>query len=345
MKKFFLRSKTLHLLLTVAASSLIAILFARSQLGTTVERETLDWRMRMASEPKRPDSSVVIAAIDQKSLTFFQKDGVAWPWPREFYGILLDYLHKGGAKVVVFDIDFSEKDMDRLNVSGRESDSSFASSIRRSGNVVLISVLAKIADSSATLGSGIDSAFYLPVSSAETFEPRFNSCIAPRAEFQKGASAIGVANYVVDVDGIARRIPLLFRLNNKILPQLSLAAYAVGNKLSKTGLLNFIRQVPTAPDGNYMINWYGRGGPHGVFSYYSIAALIQSAVQIKQGLKPEISPSVFKDKYVIVGGTAVGLMDYVPTPFTALEPYPGAEIDATILSNLLQHSRPSWNIS
>ncbi len=337
MKKFFLKSKAFHFALTVAVSVIIAMLFSNSQFGTTVERETLDWRMRVASGTRKPDSSVVIAAIDQRSLAFFEKNGVAWPWPREFYGILLDYLHEGGAKAVVFDADFSQKDMDRLDVDASESDSSFASAIRRSGDVVLITVLTTTADSSAPSVSAIDSSFSLPVFHTNVLAPRFNSCVAPRKVFQRGAGGIGVANYFVDIDGVARRIPLLFRVDNQILPQLSLAAYAVGDRLSRPDLEKFIKTIPTDRAGNYIINWYGKGGPDGVFKYYSIGSLILSAVQIKQGLKPQISPTVFRNKYVIVGGTAIGLMDYVSTPFTALQPFPGVEIHATILSNLLQH--------
>ncbi len=333
MKKFFQKSKTFHFLSAAAFSSLIAIPFVNSQFGTTVERETLDWRMRAAAGSRRPDSSVVIAAIDQKSLTFFQKNGVAWPWPREFYGILLDYLHEGGARVVAFDMDFSQRDMDRLNVDAAASDSSFARAINSSGNAILISVLTK---NESSPDQTIDTSFSLPVSQVKAAAPRFTSCVAPLAEFQKGAAAIGVANYFVDVDGVARRMPMLFNLNGRIFPQLSLAAYAVGKRLTPAGLLRFINGVPTDHDGNYIVNWYGRGGPGGVFRYYSIGAMLLSAVQMKQGKTPEIPPSIFRNKYVIVGGTAIGLMDYVSTPFTSIEPFPGAEIHATMLSNFLQ---------
>ncbi len=328
-----MRSRAFHLFFTAAASCLIAILFAASQFGTTVERETLDWRMRVASGARHPDSSVVIAAIDQNSLAFFQKNGVAWPWPREFYGILLDYLRAGGAKAVIFDMDFSQKDMDRLNVDATESDSTFASAIRRSGNVVLISVLTKSGDSSA---GAVDRKFLLAGAPGSLDVPGSNSCVAALPEFQEGAGRMGAANYIVDVDGVARRIPLVFRLDNGCLPQLSLAAYAVGNSLSAAELTRFIHTIPVGDGGDYLINWYGKGGPQGVFKYYSISALIISAVQMKRGIAPEIGPDVFRNKYVIVGGSAIGLMDFVSTPFTSLEPFPGAEIHATILSNLLQ---------
>lgn len=334
MKKIFQKSKTFHLLLAAGASSVIAILFISSQFGTTVERETLDWRMRVAAGSRRPDSSVVIAAIDQKSLSFFQKNGVAWPWPREFYGFLLDYLHRGGARVVVFDMDFSQRDMDRLNVDAAASDSSFSGAIKRSGNVVLISVLTKERNPE---GHRIDSSFSLPAVSGKDADPQFNSSIAPMKEFQEGAARIGIANYFVDVDGVARRMPMLFDLNGRMLPQLSLAAYAVGKKLTGAGLERFIGGLPTDHNGDYIINWYGRGGPNGVFKYYSIGAMILSAVQMAQGKTPEIDPAVFRNKYVIIGGTAIGLMDYVSTPFTSIQPFPGAEIHATMLSNFLQH--------
>lgn len=327
----------LRYLLTAAASALIVSLLSSSQFGRTVERDTLDWRIREASGVRRPDSSVVIAAIDQKSLDFFQKNGVAWPWPRDFYGILLDYLHTGGAKAVVFDMDFSEKDMDRLNVSGREADSSFASSITKDGSVVLTAVLTSSSDTSASENVGIDPRFILPATHGNVFETSFNSCVAPRKAFQNGASAIGVANFFEGADGVARRIPLLFMINHKILPQLSLAAYAVGDRLTKRETEDFVRTVPTDRDGEYLINWYGRGGPHGMFKYYSIASLVESAVQRKVGVKPELPPELFRNKYVIVGGTAIGLMDYISTPFSGLHPFPGVELQATILSNLLQH--------
>ena len=335
MKKFFLKSKVFHFLAVVAASCLIAILFSKSQFGTTVEGETLDWRMRVASGDRKPDSCVVIAATDQNSLAFFQKNGVAWPWPREFYGILLDYLHEGGAKAVAFDMDFSQKDMDRVNVDAAGSDRSFASGISESKNVVLISVLTDSRDPDSA--SSIEGRFFIDRGVDGDAAPEFNSCIAPRMEFQAGAQRIGAANYVVDVDGVARRIPLLFKLDNKFLPQLSLAAYAVGNRLSADQLAGFLRTIPVDRGGDYLINWYGKGGPRGVFKYYSMSALIISAVQLKQGIKPEIAPAVFRNKYVIVGGSAVGLMDFVSTPFTSLQPFPGAEIHATILSNFLQH--------
>jgi adenylate cyclase len=67
---------------------------------------------------------------------------------------------------------------------------------------------------------------------------------------------------------------------------------------------------------------------------------------MQQGLDPDVPPDWFRGKIIIVGGSAAGLYDFKPTPFTYLEQYPGMEIQATLLSNLLNghhiHETPVW---
>ena len=72
-----------------------------------IELNWLDLRFR-ARGPLTPGPAVVIAAIDEKSL---ESEG-RWPWPRSKMAALLEALSKGGAKVVGFDILFSESERD-----------------------------------------------------------------------------------------------------------------------------------------------------------------------------------------------------------------------------------------
>jgi len=102
-----------------------------------LELKSLDFRFLHASHPEKADTSVVLVAIDQNSLDFYATQSVSWPWPREFYGLLVDYLKMGGAKVIAFDMDFSRSDLERLETDARESDHAFAEAIGRGGNVVL----------------------------------------------------------------------------------------------------------------------------------------------------------------------------------------------------------------
>jgi adenylate cyclase len=58
--------------------------------------------------------NVVIACIDQKSIDYFEENvGYGWPWPRSFHGLLVEYLTDCKARAIVFDVLFSEPDMNR----------------------------------------------------------------------------------------------------------------------------------------------------------------------------------------------------------------------------------------
>ena len=74
-------------------------------------------------------------------------------------------------------------------------------------------------------------------------------------------------------------------------------------------------------------------GPLGTYPAYSAAAVINSFAQLQEGQEPQIPPDAFKDKIVLVGASAHGLMDLRPTPFSPV--YPGAEIHATVVDNLI----------
>jgi len=71
------------------------------------EYDTLDTRFRY--RPARyspPDPRIVIVAVDQRSQEVFGK----WPFPRKYFGQMLDILHEDGARVAAFDITFDKPD-------------------------------------------------------------------------------------------------------------------------------------------------------------------------------------------------------------------------------------------
>ena len=56
---------------------------------------------------------IVIVAVDDKSLRQMShpgpgKTGFGWPWPRQYWGALVDYMNAAGARAVAFDMLFSE---------------------------------------------------------------------------------------------------------------------------------------------------------------------------------------------------------------------------------------------
>jgi adenylate cyclase len=127
------------------------------------EYNTLDTRFRY--RPARytpPDGRVVIVTVDQRSQEVLGK----WPFPRKYFGQMLDALRDDGAKVAAFDITFDKPDQtaapvlalwnkfERDKKAGHrpnrkleaqvselakefDSDAQFAAALRRYGPVVL----------------------------------------------------------------------------------------------------------------------------------------------------------------------------------------------------------------
>jgi adenylate cyclase len=83
--------------------------------------------------------------------------------------------------------------------------------------------------------------------------------------------------------------------------------------------------------GRAILRFRGASGTH---KAYGAAGIIQSEMRLAEGAtNPVVDPADLRDKYVFVGASAPGLMDLRPTPISRV--YPGVEIHATALDNLL----------
>src|SRR3989441_5246859 len=92
--------------LTLAVTLVMTLLFlSGAPILDLIELKTYDIRF-LSRGPRRPSPAVVMAAIDEKSL---DAEG-RWPWPRSKIAALVDTLSRDGAKVIGFDIAFSEPD-------------------------------------------------------------------------------------------------------------------------------------------------------------------------------------------------------------------------------------------
>jgi len=328
--------------LALGCALVVCVLFLTSALES-LELKSLDLRSHWFAGHQKADTNIVIAAIDERSLLEFKHSGVVWKWPREFYGALVRYLHRGGAKAVVFDVLYPDPDIDRSNTNGEESDSSFARAMNTAGNVVLASLFHRSDDPLWEDNPIIYKPGYrvqLPFDTIAVRSVPFASLPIPL--FQQSVAVLGSANYYEDIDGVCRRGPLFYRYHNTIIPHLGLAAYLVSEKIDnfqvdESQIRLGKRVIPLDKSGQFLISYYGKGGPDGVFRYHSIGALLASARDEELQKAPLVPSSEFKDKIVFVGSNAAGLLDLKNTPFSALEPYPGVEISATILSNVLHN--------
>jgi hypothetical protein len=93
-------SITTYLLIFILAIYIIGI-----PILDVIELKTFDLRFKWRGI-KTPNPAIVSAVIDEKSL---DKEG-RWPWPRNKIGDLIKKLSDDGAKVIGFDIFFTEPD-------------------------------------------------------------------------------------------------------------------------------------------------------------------------------------------------------------------------------------------
>src|SRR4029077_2846814 len=101
MPKLGLRRQTVISSLIVAALLLTATVLG---LLKTPELRAIGFAFRLRG-PQPPASPVVIVAIDDNT---FANTHMQWPWPRTYFAQMVDRLAAGGAKVIAFDVFFSE---------------------------------------------------------------------------------------------------------------------------------------------------------------------------------------------------------------------------------------------
>ena len=326
--KKLLFKKPFRAVVSAVVGLLAAWLISISSMGKLVDLNALDIQYRIAQNSRTPDTNIVIVTIDQNSLQYFKRTArMSWPWPRDFYAMTTQYLAKSGAKAIVYDFQFTEPDEDRANSVGAANDSTFADAIRSAGNVYLATILTK-QEKEDQPG---DALVKFPTAASYIREKQtyaFDKSYSPLVQFQNAAKSVGVVNFIPDVDGVCRRIALRYSF-------LGQPVYALSYNVYKD-LYDLQRPIDEKLQSPFLLYWYGKGGPDGVFKYYSIHAVITSSFKSEAGMEPDIPMSIFKDKIVFIGSNAPSLFDLKNTPFTYLEPYPGVEIHATAMSNYLR---------
>ncbi len=289
--------------------------------------------------PEKRDN-VVIVCIDQKSLEYVMKNnGHSWPWPREYHAQLVRYLSQSGAKAILFDVIFSEPDIDRTNASpGEVCDADLGEAIEESGITYLSAALQK----GIVNENPFEEKIFLPENN--TFNKlrldNQDTAVFPLTILSKGAAGLGFTDCIPEDDGIVRRYPLVFKFDGKYVSSagFDIARDFIDEKIFNDNILSYFgKNTLIDEEGKTLLNWYGRGGPDGVFTYYSYHAVLVSSILEERNKSSLFPPDTFNDKIVIIGSNAPGLFDLKPTPFTHEELYPGFEIHATAIENFLSN--------
>ncbi len=303
--------------------------------------KTLDLLFRHVPLAKA-SPEVVVVTVDQPDLDFFKNQGVVWPWPRQLYAHIIDYCKQAGAKAVIFDLLFTE-----ASSYGPEDDQRLAQAAAAAGNVALPFFLTREEKGANPQEAALLDKAGLTITGPRPQEPVvYRSIVTPVGALLAGAGALGNVESSPDADGIYRRVPLVLPFKDRWLPMLPMAAFQrFGHneplKFVKEGLMVGNLRIPLDERGNLLLKYRGPSRSH---KRFSAANVISSEARVRHNLPPIYPPEAFAGKWVLVGLTAPGLLDLKASPMGGV--YPGVEVHATLLDNLLQgdflRTLPGW---
>lgn len=355
--------------------ALIALLFMAHtahwlHIPTLQRMENILYDLRLRSTVVNTvDPRIVIIDIDEESLA---KEG-RWPWRRDKLAALVDVLFDHySVKLLGFDVVFSESDtsggielLDKLASGPLQKDTRFLSTLEsvrpqlsyddlfakslKNRAVVLGYIVSHLAEKTPEVGM-------LPTPLAATAELPFSSLLFKEKSYAANLSKLQTAamsggffnNPNVDEDGVYRRLPLLINYNGHIYEALSLILYKTllgmpevkfitGEGYGKSNTDSQLEgldieglHIPVDQTSTLLVPYRGRQGS---FPYVSATDVLSGAT----------SQETLKDKIVIIGTSAAGLLDLRVTPVQ--NAYAGVEIHANILSSLLDQtikSRPGY---
>ena len=184
-----IKEKLLKPQLAAAFSAVLVMLFGlallnlNSRLSLSLRFASYDWAHDLSFVKLHPpaDAGITIIYLDEASYIDFHQP-FNQPWDRAIHARLLDRLAADGAKVVVFDIVFSDPGLNP------DADQVFAEAIRRNGRVILA---ADYSENHSTSDAGGRS--------------QEKTLIQPYAPFAEAAAGWGIAQLQPDEDFLVRQ--------------------------------------------------------------------------------------------------------------------------------------------
>lgn len=324
-----------------------------------------DARLR-ATMPNTLDERIVIVDLDEKSLAEVGR----WPWSRNKMAALTEELfERQKIALLGFDVVFAEADessglkrLDELAKKELRDQSGFAASVEqlRSALDYDAAFARSLEKRPAALGyyltsdrdgrtSGTLPAPIMPEQALQGRRVTFTSWNGYGAnidQLAKAAPMAGFFNSITEIDGVVRSLPLVAELKGQYYESLSLLMFRMMAGLPAVtpgfpkdrvlsrgyqGLESVVLQkgdktmeIPVDARVSILVPFRGYGGASGgSFKYISASDI----------LAQRIPAGSLKDKIVLVGTTAPGLVDLRVTPVG--ETYPGVETHANVISGLL----------
>jgi adenylate cyclase len=302
------------------------------------------------SSQERP---VVIVDIDEASVAAFGQ----WPWPRTLLADLLTRLYEMECVAIGFDVVFAEPDRTspaeaakyfrNLDEGTREllahlpsNDQIFAQAIGQ-GKVVL-GQSGTNSENTRWPGQRPETGFATLGADPKPFLVGFPYLLRNLSELEQAAAGRGLFSIQPERDGIVRRVPIVMTAEDKIVPALTLdmlrlisGSNAILIRTDEAGVHGVAvpgLELPTDEHGRIWIHYRPPD-----------RTLYVSAKDVIEG---KVAPDRFAGRLVLLGTSAIGLLDVKTTPVSAA--MPGVEVHAQLLESALTDSllsRPNYAIA
>jgi adenylate cyclase len=334
----------------VARAVCIVLLFALVPLRLANPRPLEELRVRtfdlfQVLHPRQQTSHpVAIVDIDEDSLKAIGQ----WPWPRTTIADLVTRITQLGALTMGFDVIFAEPD--RMSPAVAEQSFRGIDPETRAKLDSLPSndqVLADAIKQSRVVVGQAGTAIPTPKSQAEMMlqtgfairgpDPSpdlltFPGLLRNVLPIEEAAAGRGLLTINPESDGIVRRVPLIMEAQGALVPSLTMEMLRVVThsgailvRVDQAGVQAVAvpgLEVPTDRNGQFWVH----------FNRHDPARFI-SAKDVLQGNVPA---DRLRGRLVLIGTSAIGLLDLKTTPVEAA--MPGVEVHAQILESVLTKS-------
>ncbi|AHL73931.1 guanylate cyclase [Stutzerimonas stutzeri] len=334
--------------LLLACAGLVAacaLYIGEPALLQTLRNNLFDQYQRWQPRPAPTQTNVLVLDIDEDSLSRLGQ----WPWPRDLMAQLLERLRQAGVAVVVFDVLFAEPDRsspaqlrDQLPAELADQleqlpdhDRQFAAALRRQPSV--LGFAATRIPYKATPQNRF--AVQLRADAGMPGFPDYAGTATALPVLEAAAAGSGAMTFQPDGDGVVRRVPLMIRVGEHLLPSLSAEAMRVylqqgiyrvdadaRGSIAQVGIGRV--QLPTNRRGELWVHYR--------------AEMSSQTLPAWQLLQDEPDARL-QGAIVLVGSSAQGLQDLRFSPLGGI--MPGVEVHAQAIEQALFGTplqRPYW---
>jgi adenylate cyclase len=296
------------------------------------------WPRAQTSHP------VVIVDIDEDSLKAIGQ----WPWPRTTIADLVTRITQLGALTIGFDVIFAEPDRmspaiaeqsfrgidadTRAKLDSLPSNDQVLADAIKQSRVVVGQAGTAIPTPKSPAEAALQTGFAVRGPDPSPYLVTFPGLLRNVLPIEEAAAGRGLFSINPESDGIVRRVPVIMEAQGGLVPSLTMEMLRVVShssailvRVNDAGVQSVAvpgLEVPTDRNGQFWVH----------FNRHDQARFV-SAKDVLQGNVP---PDRFRGRLVLIGTSAIGLLDLKTTPVEAA--MPGVEVHAEILESVLTKS-------